>query len=659
MGDNPVFKALYFRPKMVKVEKNMSIPGQWSESAKSVAVVEDPENINEEEVGVVSREQKIINLPQPPQPPQPPEEPVDVYDPTQVLSFHTSTNQTLGDPFYRLDPVRAYTLFDKDFLSSFLFRTMFKYDSDGNLLPDLSENYGIPTDNFKTWKFTIRQQCFFEDGNEIKPSDIAYGISRRFAISDIKDLELESAYYPIFVLDIAKDNNGIGYKGPYDRTGGYQFRQTLFNNAVKFDDLDRTITFALKKPVYDFRDMLTWFCFSTPVPVGSGLPDGSDIDFKPVSSGPYKINEALSSSYLTSTSQLFSDANSKPKRYSKIVLERNLKWNFASDPVRRGKNYQNIIEIYFGQSPLILKNLVLYNSNPNAVILDSVPQNIFNSDGTPIPAFSNRTINFNNGYINYLGVNCNLITSNEIRQAIYYVIDPQAFINARALSRGITVPALYAGQADTPIAQWQYDYVPAQLRTRPNIQYAISLMNSAKVKNPGNYNYVTSANGITLTLPNLNESDRSFIQTWINNFALIGIKLNISYVSNYYMTLINREKTENLTELTYFTWSPDWDSASNVFYPIFVNDDISPIHLVVNQNDSDYGNFINLLNETAALESQSSRKTGWQNIQNILMDEMWVIPFCINNQQIAFGSKIRGIKQKFQTISYSEIYILK
>lgn len=651
MGDNPVFKALYFRPKMIKIEKNTTIPGQWTDSNKSVAVIEDPENINDDEVGIVSREQYIVHTPQPPGPPG------SDYDPNITLRFYTSTSQKPGNPFYRLDPVRAYSLTDKDFLASFLFRTLFKCDSTGSLFPDLSEDYGIASENYSVWTFKIKNNCFFENGVEIKPSDIAYGISRRFAVQDIKNLEYESPYYPIFLLNIMKDSNGVLYKGPYDRSMGYINRQNLFNNAVRVNDYERTIVFILKKPVYDFRHILTWFCFGTPVPVNYGLANGSDIDFKPISSGPYKINEVLSISYQTPSNS--SDATSKPRKYSKIVLEKNLSWNPNSDPIRKGKNYQNVIEINFGQNPLFLKNIILNNTDKNAIILDSIPQDVFNSDGTPNSTFTNRVLNFNNGFVNYLGVNCNLITSNEIRQAIYYVIDPSAFINSRASARGFSVPALYASQCDQLIAPWQYDYISTQLKHRPNIQYAKILMNTAMTKNPSNYNYVTSSQGITLTLPNLSTIEKGFVNIWIQNFAQIGIKLNINYVSNYYSTLLEREKTENLSALTYFTWSPDWDSASNVFYPIFVNDDLSPIHLVVNQNDSDYNNFINLLDATSTIESQQIRKSGWQNIQNILMDEMWVIPFCINNQQIAFGSNVMGIKIKFQTIAFSDIYLVK
>ncbi len=651
MGDNPVFKALYFKPKLIKVERNTTIPAQWGESIKTIAAIEDPENIIEDEVGVVGREQITRYTPQPPNP--------ETYDPSLTLSIYTSTSQRNGDPFYRLDPVRAYSLVDKDFLSAFLFRTLFKYSSDGNLVPDLSEDYGIPTENYSIWTFRIKNNCFFENGQEIKPSDIAYGISRRFAVNDIINLEFESPYYPVFVLAVQKDNGGVLYKGPYDRSTGYITRQQLFSNAVFANDNERTIKFILKKPVYDFRDMLTWFCFGTPVPSNTGLANGSDIDHKPISSGPYKINESLSVSFNTSSNSNFTDAGTKPKRYSKLVLIKNSAWNPTTDSARSGKNYQNVIEINFAQNQMFLKNLILNDSNKNSIVLDSVPQSLFNSDGTPTNLFANRVLNFNNGFVNYLGVNCNLITSNEIRQAIYYVIDPTAFINARAQARGFTVPALYASQADQLISPWQYDYVPAQNKSRPNIQYAKTLMSIAATNSPGNYNYVTSANGITLTLPNWSTQDRTFVSTWINNFAQIGIKLKVSYVSNYYMTLLNREKTENLSDLTYFTWCPDWDSASNVFYPIFVNDDLSPIHLLVNQNDSDYSNFINLLNSTSVIDSQANRKAGWQIIQNILMDEMWVIPFCVNNQQMAFGSNVRGKKQKFQTIAFNEIYLVK
>lgn len=650
MGDNPVFKTLLLRPRMIKVEKNTAHLKQWSNNAtKSIAIIEDPENINNVEYGIVCKEYYYLNTPQP-------SNSNDIYDNTLTLNLYTCTKQSSGAPFYRLDPARAYSLLDKDFLASFLFRTLFKYDSTGNLLPDLSENYGTSSANYTIWKFNIKRNCFFENGTKIKPSDIAYGISRRFAISDIPNLDFEAPYYPCIVLNINKDNSRILYKGPYDRSSGYAYRQTLFNNAVSYDDNEYTLTFYLKKPVIDFKDMLTWFTFGTPVPVGTGLPDGSDIDFRPVSSGPYTINSQLSISYLTKNDPTLNDSNIKPKRYSKLVLEKNLWWK--GDDIRSGTNYQNLIQINFGQPLSVLENMVINKTN-DSIFLDSIPQSIFNPNGTPLDSYKNTVLNNNNGFVNYLGVNCNLITSKEIRRAIYYTIDINSYIDAKAKSKGINNPNLYASQCDTPISKYQYDYVPVQQKVRPNLDYARNLMNIARTQDPICYNRVTSTQGIYLTLPTMNSNEQKFIQSWIDNFASIGIKLNITFLNNYYFTLINREKTENLTELTFLTWSPDWDSASNVFNAIFVNDDESPIHLLVNQNEPTYQAFLTLLNNTTIIEHQADRKLEWQKVQDFVMNEMWVIPFCINNEQIGYGANIRGIKQKFQTIAYSDIYLVK
>lgn len=650
MGDTPVFKTLHSRPRIIKVDKNTIHLNKFSRDAtKSIAIIEDPKNIIDIEYGIVCKEYYYDNSNQP-------HHSCGTYDKTMWLHVNTSTKQKNGDPFYRLDPVRAYSLLDKDFLSSFLFRTLFTYDSSGKLIPDLSENNGISSENYTFWSFSIKRNCFFDNGNKIKPSDIAYGISRRFAITDILNLNFESPYYPFFLLNISKDNSQILYKGPYDRTSGYVYRQTLFNNAVNYDDENYTITFSLKKPVIDFRDMLTWFAFGTPVPVGSGLPDGSDIDFEPVSSGPYTISKSLSTSYLTINDKTFTDSESKPKRYSKLVLEKNIWWN--GDNIRSGKNYQNLIQINFGQDPICLQKMIIDKTNNNSIILDSVPQSIFNSDGMPTNSYKDTALNYNNGFVNYLGINCKLITSKEIRQAIYYVIDINSFIDAKSKAKGINNPKLFASQCDVPISTWQYDYVPTPLKKRPNLDLAKNLMNIAQSKDPVCYNKVTSSQGIYLTLPSMNANEQQFIQSWINNFAFIGIKLNVTFVNNYYSEVLNKEKNEQLTELTYFTWTPDWDNASNVFMPIFVNDNESPIHLLVNQHEPRYQEFLTLLNNTAIIENQHDRKIEWQKVQDFIMEEMWVIPFSVTNHQIAVGSNVRGIKQKFQTIVYSDIYIV-
>lgn len=651
MNINSVFKKSFYKESLVIIKKNGSIPQQWSDN--SLTIINDTND--ETDIGVVCNDQYIKHSNQPFNSTQ------DIYDSSIILSLYTSSQQRSREAFYRLDPVRISTANDKEFLSSFLFRTLFKYDSNGLLTPDLALDYGIHNNLFTEWTFEIKKKCHYENGDQILPSHIAYGISRRFAVDDIDDLQNESLYYPIFNLDIKTDNNGILYKGPYDRSVGYKKRQEMFNNAVIYNDNKMTITYKLNKTVYDFRDMLTWFCLSTPVPIDSCLPDGSDIDFKPISSGPYKINSQLSISYKSEDYDIFStnDIKQKPRRYIKLILDRNDYWRFSNDKVREGKNYQNIIEVNFNQNPLTLQNIIINDLNKNAIILDNIPQSIFTLNGIPKLEYTDRALNFSNGFVNYLGINSQLINSKEIRQAFYYITDPTTFINAFATERNISISSLYASQADQILPPNQYDYTITPTLIRPNILQAKRLMNIAKTKNPINYNYVTSPSGITLTLPMLTNVERGFIQSWINNFAEIEITLNIIFVEDYYNELLNREKVENLSDLTYFTWCSDINNSNNIIRPILINDDTSPIHLMVNQYDTNYINFLTLLNNSQLILTLAEKNNQIHVIKQKIMDNMWVIPISSNNSQIAFGSKVRGVKLKYQTIDYGDIYLIK
>ena len=67
-----------------------------------------------------------------------------------------------------LDPTRIYTGRDIAFVTSYFIRTLvsFKHTSgpsSTDLVPDLATNTGVPSNNAKTWKFTLRPGVSFED----------------------------------------------------------------------------------------------------------------------------------------------------------------------------------------------------------------------------------------------------------------------------------------------------------------------------------------------------------------------------------------------------------------------------------------------------------------------------------------------------------------
>ena len=84
--------------------------------------------------------------------------------------------------FSHLDPARIYVNNNQS-LAEMVERQLNTYiERDGKitLVGDLATNTGETTDGGKTWKFTLRDGVKFEDGSDIKASDIKYAVERGF-----------------------------------------------------------------------------------------------------------------------------------------------------------------------------------------------------------------------------------------------------------------------------------------------------------------------------------------------------------------------------------------------------------------------------------------------------------------------------------------------
>ena len=57
-------------------------------------------------------------------------------------------------------------------------------------------------------------------------------------------------------------------------------------------------------------------------------------------------------------------------------------------------------------------------------------------------------------------------------------------------------------------------------------------------------------------------------------------------------------------------------------------------------------------------DSISIQKTKSREIETYALEQMWIIPLCTGNHQIAVGSNIKGIKQKYQSISYNDLFLV-
>ncbi|GGL17338.1 peptide ABC transporter substrate-binding protein [Sphaerisporangium melleum] len=199
-----------------------------------------------------------------------------------------------------LDPGDTYYGYSWDFIrlygrSLVMFKPAPGKES-AQLIPDLAESLGVPSDNAKTWTYKLKQGVKFEDGTPITSKDVKYGVERSF------DKEVFPDGYTYFndTLDWPK-----GYKG------AYKSKDANTDSAIETPD-DQTIVFHLKQPYSGF-DYFAQLPATIPVPKDKDT--GAKYKEHVISSGPYKF-----------------DKNEIGKGFT---LVRNENWDPATDPNRK------------------------------------------------------------------------------------------------------------------------------------------------------------------------------------------------------------------------------------------------------------------------------------------------------------------------------------
>jgi len=145
-------------------------------------------------------------------------------------------------------------------------------EASNELVPDLAEDLGKPTDNGKTWTYKIKKGVKFQDGTEVTSKDVAYAVARSI---DKATFPNGPAYFDA-MLDWP-----AGYKGPYKSKG------KDFSSAISTPD-DQTIVFHLKQPFagFDYLAQLT-----QTMPVEQSKDKGAQYKNAVQSTGPYKFQD--------------------------------------------------------------------------------------------------------------------------------------------------------------------------------------------------------------------------------------------------------------------------------------------------------------------------------------------------------------------------------
>jgi peptide/nickel transport system substrate-binding protein len=199
-----------------------------------------------------------------------------------------------------LDPGETYYGFSWNFArlygrSLLMFRAA-PGDASNELVPDLAEDLGEPSDGGKTWTYHIRKGVKYEDGTEVTAADVKYAVLRS---TDKATFPNGPAYFEQF-LDLPE-----GWKGPYKTP------DMNTDSAITTPD-DYTIEFHLKQPFAGF-DYLAQLTQTMPVPQDKDT--GAEYRNEIVSTGPYKFQDL------------------QPGKGFKMV--RNDQWDPATDPNRK------------------------------------------------------------------------------------------------------------------------------------------------------------------------------------------------------------------------------------------------------------------------------------------------------------------------------------
>src|SRR4029079_12408005 len=136
------------------------------------------------------------------------------------------------------------------------------------LVPDLAEGLGVPSDGAKTWTYKLRDGLKFEDGSPITSADVKYGVARQLDKDTFPD---GATYFNDFLKDVPK-----GYSVYKDKN--------LENlSSIQTPDA-RTIVFHLKTAFSGF-DYFAQLPATAPEPVAKDT--GTKYKEHVTSSGPY------------------------------------------------------------------------------------------------------------------------------------------------------------------------------------------------------------------------------------------------------------------------------------------------------------------------------------------------------------------------------------
>jgi peptide/nickel transport system substrate-binding protein len=506
-----------------------------------------------------------------------------------------------ADQILHLDPQRNYTGEDLAFASGYLNRTLTQYTMSqdnaeaSKLVADLATDVGKPTDDSKTWAFTLRDGVKWQDGKPVTCADVAYGVSRTFATDIITD----GPVYAIQMLDIPKNGDGSSkYPGPYRATPS---QQALFDNAVTCNG--NKISFHLSNPSGDFNYAVTLSAFA---PVRKDKDTGEKYDDTVLSTGPYKIQ-----SY---------------KKKSKLILVRNPYW--SNDELRPA--YPDVIEYDFSVPALAITQRLMADAGNDTQAVS--PSNV---EATQLKVvfsddrYKDRRLDEYDPYAYYLAINTQKVPNVKHRQAILAAMNRAELL---VINGGTFAGELADGFIKPNIGQ---DYAPTNLwggllgddiAPEGNVDLAKKLIEESgePFPNPLVFDYSQSSDTADKVAASI-----------VASLARAGIKVtpNPLEPGGYYGFVLDDAKQGGMSGSG---WAPDWANASTVIPELFSGSG------GFNLSQYDDPKFNADVQKAKGLSNRDDQAKAWQRLNARAAELGLAVPTRFGREQRIQGSKVHG-----------------
>ncbi|MBT0768529.1 ABC transporter substrate-binding protein [Kineosporia sp. J2-2] len=450
-------------------------------------------------------------------------------------------------------------------------------------VPDLATDTGTPSDDGKTWTYTLKSGLKFSDGTPITAEAVKYGIERSFA----PELSGGLGYHKSLL------DGGDTYEGPY--TDGDL-------DSIETPD-DTTIVFHLNTSYGDWPWIVSMPAFS-PVPEAADAKP-QEYGLHPVSSGPYQVE-----SY---------------KEGSSLSLSRNPNWDQATDDVRTAG--PDTITFELGQDDTVAAQRLIADSgdDKNAFQASFVPpaqlSQIQNDAGA-----KSRLVTSEAGALAYLAINVKRdgLDDLKVRQALQYAVDKKAF----QIAVGGSIGGEPATTLITPgiAGRQEYDLYPAG--ESGDLDKAKALL--AEAGDPK----------LDLTL--LVESDPVELlkaQAIQQGLKRAGIEVTIKS-EEYDSWYADVTSDQGDYDLALASWQPDFPSANGNIQPLFASSEIGGGGFNLSRYSEPEVD--ELIDEASASTDATQAQSLWAEADRRILEDAPVVPLLFKKNSFLHGSNVQN-----------------